>query len=76
MANKILVVDDEEKIRLIIKKYAEFEGYDISEAADGMEAIEKCKNEDFDLIILADFFYKDNRFDICFVSYAWYALRL
>ncbi len=50
--SKILVVDDEEKIRLIIKKYAEFEGYDISEAADGMEAIEKCKNEDFDLIIL------------------------
>ncbi|MBQ2745285.1 MAG: response regulator transcription factor [Lachnospiraceae bacterium] len=50
--SKILVVDDEEKIRLIIKKYAEFEGYDISEAADGMEAIEKCKNEDFDLIVL------------------------
>lgn len=49
---KILVVDDEEKIRLIIKKYAEFEGYAISEAADGMEAIEICKNEDFDLIIL------------------------
>lgn len=49
---KILIVDDEEKIRLIIKKYAEFEGYDITEAADGMEAIEKCKSEDFDLIIL------------------------
>ncbi len=49
---KILVVDDEEKIRLIIKKYAEFEGYDISEAADGMEAIEKCKENDYDLIIL------------------------
>lgn len=49
---KILVVDDEEKIRLIIKKYAEFEGYAISEAADGMEAIEICKKEDFDLIIL------------------------
>lgn len=49
---KILVVDDEEKIRLIIKKYAEFERYAISEAADGMEAIEICKKEDFDLIIL------------------------
>lgn len=49
---KILVVDDEEKIRLIIKKYAEFEGYAISEADDGMEAIEICKKEDFDLIIL------------------------
>ncbi len=50
--SKILVVDDEEKIRLIIKKYAEFEGYDISEAADGMEAIEMCKENDYDLIIL------------------------
>lgn len=49
---KILVVDDEEKIRHIIKKYAEFEGYVISEASDGMEAIETCKNEDFDLIIM------------------------
>ncbi len=49
---KILVVDDEEKIRLIIKKYAEFEGYAIIEAEDGMEAIELCKKEDFDLIIL------------------------
>lgn len=49
---KILVVDDEDKIRLIIRKYAEFEGYTICEAADGMEAIEICKKEDFDLIIL------------------------
>ncbi len=49
---KVLVVDDEEKIRLIIKKYAEFEGYAISEASDGMEAIDMCKKEDFDLIVL------------------------
>lgn len=49
---RILVVDDEEKIRLIIKKYAEFEGYEIKEAQDGMEAINICAREDFDLIIL------------------------
>ena len=49
---KILVVDDEEKIRLIIKKYAEFEGYEITEASNGMEAIDACKNEDFNLIIM------------------------
>ena len=48
----ILVVDDEEKIRIIIKKYAEFEGYEITEASNGMEAIEACKKEDFDLIIM------------------------
>lgn len=48
----ILVVDDEEKIRTIIRKYAEFEGYTIKEAGNGMEAIEMCEKEDFDLIIL------------------------
>ncbi|MCR5082408.1 MAG: response regulator transcription factor [Parasporobacterium sp.] len=49
---KILVVDDEEKIREIIKKYAEFENHEISEAANGMEAVEACKKEDFDIIIM------------------------
>lgn len=48
----ILVVDDEEKIRIVIKKYAEFEGYNIVEAEDGMEAIDKFKEGDFDLVIL------------------------
>ena len=49
---KILVVDDEEKIRHVIREYAEFEGYEVSEAKDGMEAISKCKEEDFDIIIM------------------------
>lgn len=48
----ILVVDDEEKIRSIIRKYAEFEGYTITEAADGMEAVNLCRKNDYDLIIL------------------------
>ena len=49
---KLLVVDDEEKIRRIIKKYAEFEGYEIEEAEDGMQAVEICREKDFALIIL------------------------
>lgn len=49
---KLLVVDDEERIRSIIKKYAEFEGYEVVEAFDGMNAIELCKSESFDLIIM------------------------
>ena len=49
---RILVVDDEEKIRHVIREYAEFEGYKVSEAKDGMEAISKCKEEDFDIIIM------------------------
>ena len=48
----LLVVDDEEKIRTIIRKYGEFEGYKITEVSNGIEAIEVCKKQDFDLIIL------------------------
>lgn len=48
----ILIVDDEEKIRAIIRKYAEFEGYLVSEAADGMEAVKLCRDREFDILIL------------------------
>ena len=48
----LLVVDDEEKIRALIRKYAEFEGYRVSEAADGMEAVLAARKQDFDLIIM------------------------
>lgn len=50
--SKLLVVDDEIRIRDMIRKYAEFEGYEVVEAQDGMDAIEKCRNEEFDLIIM------------------------
>ncbi len=49
---KILIADDEEKIRAIIKKYAEFEGHKVTEAKDGMEAVLICRSEEFDIIIL------------------------
>ena len=49
---KILVVDDEEKIRQIIRKYGEFEGYEVFEAKDGMEAITLCRQNDYDVIIM------------------------
>lgn len=50
---KILVVDDEEKIRSIIRKYGEFEGYEVAEACDGMDAIEKVKaDSSYDVIIM------------------------
>ena len=48
----ILVVDDEARIRSIIKKYAEFEGHTVTEAADGMEAVHLCRNNEFDLVIM------------------------
>lgn len=48
----ILVVDDESRIRAIIKKYAEFEGHRVTEAGDGMEAVTLCRTQSFDMIIM------------------------
>ena len=48
----ILVVDDEVRIRTIIKKYAEFEGHTVSEASNGMDAVLLCRNHTYDLIIM------------------------
>ncbi|MBQ7338491.1 MAG: response regulator transcription factor [Clostridia bacterium] len=48
----ILVVDDEVRIRSIIKKYAEFEGHMVTEAGDGMEAVLLCRSNTYDVIIM------------------------
>ena len=48
----ILVVDDESRIRAIIRKYAEFEGHRVTEATDGMDAVYKCREIKFDMIIM------------------------
>lgn len=48
----ILVVDDEARIRSIIKKYAEFEGHTVTEAGDGMEAVRLSRLEKYDIIIM------------------------
>ena len=49
---RILMVDDEEKIREFVKKYAVFEGHEVTEAGNGMEAVEICRKQEFDIIIL------------------------
>ena len=49
---KILIVDDEAKIREVLAEYAEFEGFESDQAADGMEAVNKCKNNDYDIILM------------------------
>ena len=49
---KLLVVDDEQKIREVIREYAEFNGFEVTEAADGMSAIGLCKLNDYDLVIM------------------------
>ena len=49
---KILVVDDEERIRRLLKMYLEREKYLIEEAEDGNEALEKAFANDYDVILL------------------------
>lgn len=49
---KILVVDDEEHIREVLKEYAEFEGHEVDEASDGMQAIDMAKAKDYDIIVM------------------------
>ena len=49
---KILVVDDEARIRELIRKYAVYEGYVVDEAENGAQAIEKCRRESYDMIIM------------------------
>ena len=49
---KLVIVDDEQGIRQVLKEYAEFEGYEVTEAADGMEAVKLCREQDFDIIVM------------------------
>lgn len=49
---KILIVDDEERIREVIKEYAEFSGYETDESIDGMDAVSKANANKYDLIIM------------------------
>ena len=49
---KILIVDDEEMIRAVLREYVEFEGNEADEAEDGMQAVKLCKANDYDLILM------------------------
>lgn len=62
---KILIVDDEQKIREVIREYAEFNGYEVEEAENGMEAIGLCKLNDYDLIIMDIMMPKLDGFSAC-----------
>lgn len=49
---RILVCDDESGLRTVIRRYAEFEGHIVTEAENGRQAVECCKVQDFDLILM------------------------
>lgn len=50
--SRILIVDDEPDIITLISRYAEREGYEVVSAEDGSQAIDICRKEDFDLIVM------------------------
>lgn len=63
--SKVLIVDDEIRIRDMIRKYAEFEGYEVEEAEDGMHAIQKCLKNSYDIIIMDIMMPKLDGFSAC-----------
>ena len=63
--SKILVVDDEAKIREVIKEYAEFNGHEVEEAADGMTAVGLVKLNEYDLVIMDIMMPKLDGFSAC-----------
>lgn len=65
MMEKILIVDDEEKIREVIREYAQFHKYETDEASDGMEAVSKALSNDYDLIIMDVMMPKLDGFSAC-----------
>jgi len=50
--NRILIVDDEERIRRLLRMYLEKEGYEIAEAEDGETALQMATEHDYALILL------------------------
>ncbi len=63
--NKILVVEDEEAIRLGIVDTLEMEGYSIEEAEDGEKALDIAQNWKPDLVVLDVMLPKKSGFDVC-----------
>ena len=62
---QLLICDDEQKIREVIREYAEFHGYSVLEAADGMMAVQICRDEPVDLVIMDIMMPKLDGFSAC-----------
>ena len=62
---KLLIVDDEKNIREVVREYAVLNGYEADEAEDGLQAIEKCRENDYDCVILDIMMPKLDGFSAC-----------
>ena len=48
----VLICDNEARLRAVLKLYAQLEGHEVTEAENGLEAVEACKVNSFDIIII------------------------
>ena len=62
---RILIVDDEIKIREVVCEYARVSGYECDQASDGLTAVEMVKNNDYDCVILDIMMPKLDGFSAC-----------
>ena len=62
---KILIVDDEQLIREVIKEYSSIEGYEVDEAENGKIAVEKALRNNYDLIIMDIMMPKEDGYQAC-----------
>ncbi|MBR3345455.1 MAG: response regulator transcription factor [Solobacterium sp.] len=62
---KLLIVDDEKNIREVVREYAILNGYEADEAEDGLQAIELCRQNDYDCVILDIMMPKLDGFSAC-----------
>lgn len=62
---RILIADDHQQITSILKDYAEKEGFLVSIASDGEEALELFERESFDMILLDVMMPKKDGFEVC-----------
>ena len=62
---KILIVEDEAEIRKLVKLNLEIEGYDVSEAKDGKEAMQITQANTFDLVVLDIMLPYISGYEIC-----------
>ena len=62
---KILIIEDEESIRLALEDDLRIEGYQVSSAQDGLKGFSMAKEEEYDLIILDIMLPEMNGFEVC-----------
>ena len=65
MERTILVVDDEERMRKLIGDFLRREGYQIVEAGDGRQALERLSTERVDLVILDVMMPEQDGWTVC-----------